>query len=322
MFRTHLLPIWVGILLLSGMFLMGQETWPPQGPTSPVPDTGITECSDNTQGISCPSPGEPFFGQDAQYGPNVMSFTDNGNGTITDNVTGLMWQREDDATTRTWSDAISYCDSLVLGSYTDWRLPNVYEIESIVDYSSYNPAIDLFYFPGTNSSGFVYYWSSSSDALHPERAWFLYFLDGDIGSIEKSHNYYARCVRRGSTTKSFIENANGTVTDTSTGLMWQKEDDDVLTRDWEGALEYCESLSLANHTDWRLPNIKELSSIVDNTRYNPAIDLFYFPGTNSCGYLSSSTHALYPTHLWFLDFFGGEVRSQSKIGTIPVRCVR
>lgn len=114
-----------------------------------LPDTGITKCYNNTQEISCPSPGQPFYGQDAQYTTNPMSFTDNGNGTVTDNVTRLIWQKQDDDTLRNWADAGAYCDSLTLAGYTDWRLPNEYELQGIVRYDLFNPAIDATYFPGT-----------------------------------------------------------------------------------------------------------------------------------------------------------------------------
>jgi len=85
---------------------------------------------------------------------------------------------------------------------------------------------------------------------------------------------------------AYVNNGNGTVTDTSTGLMWQQDtarDDqgnyDTMT--WEEALAYCESRTLGGHTDWRLPTIKELRSLVDYTRYNPAINTTYFPNTVS-----------------------------------------
>jgi len=61
------------------------------------------------------------------------NFTDNGNGTITDSDTTLMWQKEDDDTRRTWEQAITYCEGLSLGTYSDWRLPNIKELRTIVD---------------------------------------------------------------------------------------------------------------------------------------------------------------------------------------------
>ncbi len=121
-----------------------------------LPDTGQTACYDASGAvISCTG-----TGQDGEYSINLMSFTDNGNGTVTDNVIGLMWQQEDDNTTRTWADAGTYCDGLALGGYTDWRLPTKKELMSIVNYGTYSPAINTTYFPNTNASSYCP-WESS-----------------------------------------------------------------------------------------------------------------------------------------------------------------
>jgi len=119
----------------------------------------------------------------------------------------------------------------------------------------------------------------------------------------------------------FTDNGDGTVSDNSTGLMWQQQDDGAL-RNWESALGYCEDLTLAGHTDWRLPDIKELRSIVDNTRYSPAIDLTYFPNTKSSWYWSSSTYAYYSNSAWRVYFYYGDVSLNDKTNTYYVRCVR
>ena len=76
--------------------------------------------------------------------------------------------------------------------------------------------------------------------------------------------YYVRCVRGGQTQQSLVDNGDGTVTDNRTGLIWQQGEPGAMT--WNSALTYCEGLSLAGSTDWRLPNIKELESLVDETR--------------------------------------------------------
>jgi len=119
----------------------------------------------------------------------------------------------------------------------------------------------------------------------------------------------------------FTVNGDGTVTDNVTGLMWQREADNQ-GRTWEAALAYCEDLGLAGHQDWRLPDIKELRSIVDNTRYVPAIDTAAFPGTNSSGYWSSSTSASNTNGAWGVGFGNGYVYSNGKASTGDVRCVR
>ena len=287
---------------------------------SNLPDTGITHCYDYTQWIPYPAPGEPFYGQDGQYVTNPMSFTDNGDGTVTDNVTGLMWQQEDDDDSRDWYEAIDYCEALNLAGYTAWRLPDEYELQGIIDYGRYYPAIDTVYFPNTNSSS---YWSSSTHAWAGGGAWSIASKYGDVACSSFKYNpKYVRCMRGAKTSQSFTDHGDGTVTDNVTGIMWQQEDDD-LERDWEDALAYCESLDLAGQTDWRLPDIKEMRSIVDNTRYDPAIDPIYFPGTNLSSYWSSSTHAYLNYYAWGVTFHAGGVYSTDKGDPLSyVRCAR
>ena len=125
---------------------------------------------------------------------NSPSFTDNGNETITDNNTDLIWQKEDDNNTYTWSGADTYCSGLTLGSQSDWRLPNRRELMSIVDYGTYNPAINTTYFPNTNSSE---YWSSTTHALNTSHPWYVYFDYGYVNYIGEGDDYYVRCVRGG-----------------------------------------------------------------------------------------------------------------------------
>ena len=74
---------------------------------------------------------------------------------------------------------------------------------------------------------------------------------------------------------SFIDNGDSTVTDSSTGLMWQQTES--VEWNWVQALKYCEDLALAGYSDWRLPNYKELSSLIDDARYSPDIDTASFP---------------------------------------------
>jgi hypothetical protein len=122
-------------------------------------------------------------------------FTVSSNGTtVTDNNTGLEWQRQDDGITRTWESAIAYCENLPLDNKTDWRLPNIKELESITDDSRYNPAIDTAAFPGTKSS---HYWSSTSYANNTLSAWSVSFGFGDVFNYYKTYFNYVRCVRGG-----------------------------------------------------------------------------------------------------------------------------
>ena len=136
----------------------------------------------------------------------------------------------------------------------------------------------------------------------------------------------------------YIDNGDGTVTDTGTGLMWQKGTRSYIT--WKQALAYCESLILNNdgewtngtanasgakYNDWRLPTAKELASLVDTTRYNPAINTTYFPYMSeySYGYWSSTTYADSSDSTWCVDFSYGKMGSNCpKLFEYTVRSVR
>jgi hypothetical protein len=231
-----------------------------------------------------------------------------------------------EAVTMTWANAITLCEDLDLGGYSDWRLPDVYELPSIVDYNRHNPAIDPGTFPGTLSS---YYWSSSTPVppASPTAAWEVDFNTGILHYSTKTNTdpFYVRCVR-GTPPPSphtFTVHGDGTVTDDVTGLMWQQMDDNDL-RNWDDALDYCEDLVLppGEHTDWRLPDVKELRSIIDYEEYEPALDPAVFPGTNFAFYWSSNTTVSQPNDAWYVHFSDGQVHHSMKVNIYHVRCVR
>lgn len=258
------------------------------------------------------------YGEDSDYLINPPSFTNNGNGTVTDNNNSLIWQREDDKTMRSWSDAGTYCDNLVLGGQSEWRLPSDWELLSIVNYGVDSPSIDILVFPNTRSSC---YWSSITHKQNSSLGWCLHFDRGQLSAYDKTNSYNVRCVKGGVRPIIFTDNGNGIVTENITHLEWQKEDND-LKYTWEAAINYCEGLSLAGQTDWRLPNIRELSSILDSSRFNPAIDLTYFPNTNSSGYWSSTTGVFETGRAWYIYFYTAQVLVPHKTESNYVRCVR
>jgi hypothetical protein len=92
----------------------------------------------------------------------------------------------------------------------------------------------------------------------------VYFYGGGVYGVPKTYGYYVRAVRGGQSSNTFVDNSDGTVTDTSTGLMWQQATASG-TYTWEQALTYCENLTLpaGGYSDWRMPNRNELQSIVD-----------------------------------------------------------
>lgn len=128
--------------------------------------------------------------------PNPASYTDNGDGTVTDKVTGLMWQQAVPETSYTWPQAVSYCDALTLAGHSDWRLPRRIELVSLVDFGRGNPAIETTYFSSTPSA---YFWTSSMTAGSSSTAWVVGFGDGYASGYTSFSNVSypeaIRCVR-------------------------------------------------------------------------------------------------------------------------------
>jgi hypothetical protein len=259
----------------------------------PVVDTHVHEFYNNTGIIAQPSAGDAFYGQDASYQGNEPSYTDNGDGTVTDNITGLMWQQEM-GTKLTWQAAFGKADTMTLGGHADWRVPSIKELYSLILFTGkvngmipINKFIDTVYFNqplGDPAIGErlidAQTWSSTQYkglTMNGDTTVFgVNFIDGRIKGYPKykpgSGNtvpatMYFRMVR-GNTAygiNNFVNNNDGTITDLATGLMWQQADDGI-SRDWEHSLAYAEGLSLAGHSDWRLPDAKELQSLADYTR--------------------------------------------------------
>jgi len=268
-----------------------------------VVDTGQTTFYDNSKTISLPQPGEPFYGQDAQYNGTQHSYQNNGDGTVTDLVTGLMWQKSPDTNgdgvinysdKMFFDDAKAYAASFHLAGYNDWRLPTIKELYSLIMFSGAEanpdatstaglvPFIDTNYFNfayGDLSSGEriidAQYATSTiyvSTTMTGDRTMFgVNFADGRIKGYPADQSvgkkYYVLYVRGNTAygTNEYADNGDGTITDKATGLMWMKNDNGAAVS-WENALNYAEGLEYAGYSDWRLPTAKELQSIVDYTR--------------------------------------------------------
>ncbi|MCP4550770.1 MAG: DUF1566 domain-containing protein [Bacteroidetes bacterium] len=253
--------------------------------------TGVTQSYDNNSEIALPTFGASFYGQDANHQTNMPSYTDNGDGTITDNITGLMWEQS-------MGDKISFDEAFIkaadsfLGKYNDWRVPTVKELYSLIQFTgqlSLGTPIRLYidenYFDqplGNESLGErnidAQTWSSTEyvgkTMNNDETVFGVNFIDGRIKGYPKynpgtntARSMYFRMVR-GNTdygNNNYVDNGNGTISDLATGLMWQKNDNETGAN-WEDALSYAQSLETADYDDWRLPNAKELQSIVDYSR--------------------------------------------------------
>ena len=261
--------------------------------------------------------------------PNPKLFTDNGDGTITDNYTNLIWQKEDDELVKNWATAGSYCTVLDLAG-TGWRLPSIKELQSIVSYQHVNPLIDPTFFPNTKAD---YYWTSDDLYLDPSGAWIVGFGQGNIGAPNVTFTYYVRCVKDGVDpmvwyTTDFTDMTTDVVSHASTGLMWQKSDD-PSTDTWAGAATYCGGLNIGGFNDWRLPNLNELISIVDYGAKNPAINQTYFQDTDYVvdsalnQYWSSTTNPGDTNQAFSVEFSAGNAGGLvDKTTSYSVRCVR
>lgn len=312
---TYTATITAGVQSISGVQMTGDYSW--SFTPFALPDTGQIDIYSS------------IFGEDSDYTINSPSFTDNGDGTVSDNNTGMMWQQEDDNSMRGWTDAISYCEELVLGtgSLPDWRLPTYNELFSILDYAGPSPAIDTSVFPGTDNTGELYWTSSDPVQSSSNEALSIYFAaSGFTWTIDKTTLGYVRCVRGNVFPSSdFTDNSDGTVTDNATGLMWQQNE--AGTGVWEDAIDYCENiLTLAGYSDWRLPNIKELETLLDFSRISgPAINTAYFPNAMSDYYWSSTAYFDFTDAAADIDFSSTSVNTlwtHSMTDIYNVRCVR
>lgn len=126
------------------------------------------------------------------YGEDLLRYKDNGDGSINDLYTGLMWQYKDDDQTRNWENALTYCEDLHLAGYDDWRLPDIRELRSLVERALNDPAIENIFLPYVKSAA---YWSSTTSVSYTSKAWLISFSSGLTDWSDKTNELYARCVR-------------------------------------------------------------------------------------------------------------------------------
>jgi alpha-tubulin suppressor-like RCC1 family protein/chitodextrinase len=325
-----------------------------------LPRTGQTRCW-NSSGSEIPCAGTGQDGDiqagaawpDPRFSPGTGAEAD----CIIDNLTGLMWPRNANLPngTLSWQGALDYVASINSGSglcgQHDWRLPNVNELESMVNADLPNSATWLST-QGFNKVQTDFYWSSSSDAVFANNvAWIVDMPSGFVIATEKYKNEYVWPVRSGQVyappaplwetgqtacfdTAGNVRNCSGTgedgelrkgvawpsprltvsgdcVTDKLTGLTWARNanlPNGTLT--WQGALNFAASLNigsgLCGRHDWRLPNRKELRSLIDYSQHAPALQLNHpFINVQTDNYWASSTFALYPYEAWTVSIWEG-----------------
>lgn len=310
--------------------------------TYPVVDTGQTGTYNTATSIAAPAPGAAFAGQDSQYTGLAPAYSIGLDGlTVYDHRTGLTWTRSPDLngdSVINASDKLTHAAALLypntlnatnFGGYSDWRLPSIKELYSLMhfdgrDISGNAPANPQ---PFIDTGAFVFGYGDTNageraiDAqfatttlyvdtvMSGQQAMFgLNLADGRIkGYPTVGKTYYAYFVRGDDRygLNRFADAGNGTVLDLATSLQWQQADSGIGMT-WSNALLYAEQLDLGGYRDWRLPNAKELQSILDYTRGpgitgTAAIDPVFLctPITNEAGaadfpwYWTSTTHLNY-----------------------------
>lgn len=120
----------------------------------------------------------------------------------------------------------------------------------------------------------------------------------------------------------FIDNEDGTITDTETGLMWSKDANLSRTyKTWEQTLDYVNNLTICSYSDWRLPTIKELMSLLDYGQYGPALPAGHpFINVQSSNYWSSTAVASYQSYAWIVYMWDGIVSYDGKSFTRNYVC--
>ena len=272
--------------------------------------------------IAPPQAGQPFYGQDAQYPGTVPSYKDNGDGTVSDLNTGLIWVKARGEKI-SWDAAVAGANACRAGGYDDWRMPTIKELYSLINFNGgcagtvagSTPYIDTNYFDfvyGDESKGVRLIdcqdWSATEyigTTMNGNATVFgVNFADGRIKGYPKSprgpggrmetKTLYVRYVRGNPDygKNDFRDNGDGTVTDRATGLMWQQADSGNCMN-WQEALAWVQKKNAENylgHNDWRLPDAKELQSIVDYSSIPAINQSFLKMSDTNAWYWSSTTH--------------------------------
>jgi len=254
--------------------------------------------------------------------PNPAKYDTSQSGVVLDELTALVWQATPDPAYYSIDEGAGVCEALVLSGKTDWRLPSRLELVSLIDFTVEEPTIDRSAFGAKESGSFL----SSSAAIGAPGVWYVDFVNGRCVRGWKFQIGRVRCVRGEPFAPKFeigLGDLQGTVADATTGLVWQQDaTSDYLSM--EEASSYCGSLTLAGSQGWRLPSVKELLVVADDSHSVPAIDETLFGPEYNVQVLfpftTSSTVFGAPGLSWQVDFLDGH--TQRFASPAYVRCVR
>lgn len=269
---------------------------------------------------------------------------------VRDNVSGLIWEGktpENASRNFTRSGAFNYA-GVVNGNgglcgFSDWRVPDRRELFSIVNNRSRFTAFDEEYFPNTTpttTAAATLYWANDTYNANPTYGWTITFANGNSTEQLASSLQKVRLVRGERFPQGdFRDNGDGTVTDLTNGLTWDKCSwgqswdsgantcsavADAISSNWDGALAAAVTANAGNHRgqrDWRLPNRAELESLLRLNANLPAIDASVFPSTAAVGYWSSTPYAI-SLDAWRVGFDYGRVSNAQMTLANRIRLVR
>jgi hypothetical protein len=358
----------MAFLCITGFFLFFLSS-PVHSGTIALPQTGQTLCY-NSAGAFIPCLGT---GEDGDILAGVTwpepRFTGYLFSCIVDNLTGLMWYANpiDFSLPRVWSEAVIIPPQISQCGFADWRLPNVNELQSLINAEQPDNVSWLesqgFIFP--SSAALPYWTSTSSAASQGLSAWTINIIDGSVLTADKLSTLFvwpvrgitnppapavsppAQIPKTGQTfsysppsfddgyfqagvpwptlrfTRTFCDSTGpcaeqlvdcdlsspDVVTDNLTGIVWTENANLDGLKAWANALTFTEDLTICGYVDWRLPNSKELFSLIDRSQSNPALPALH-PFTNVQSgvddlYWSSTTYAFDPTGAWTIDMLLG-----------------
>ncbi|ETR71666.1 MAG: hypothetical protein OMM_02323 [Candidatus Magnetoglobus multicellularis str. Araruama] len=292
--------ICIGLILL---FSTSANAWR-------IPDSGQTLSFSST------------FGEDADYTINQSQYVKlDAEGQplplsatqwtmVRDDITGLIWEIKTNDLSKAekynWQDSESFIDILnnnALGGYTDWRLPSIHELSSLLKLNG-SSCMDSQFFPNYQE---LYYWTSVPSQVAPEYlAWGISFENGNMENLLKSSPHFVRAVRGEpmSATHYNCINDNQTVTDTRTGLMWLRTGPET-PMDWQSAISWCESLTHAGYTDWRLPHKESMRSLIDYKLKEPASDILLYHRMTPSIYWTASGDEQMHSQAWAFNMGTG-----------------
>ncbi len=240
----------------------------PSADASPTPADGAADGATKTG-----DPRWPLWKAPADAPANTDYAIANGSdgAIVNDKITGLAWQDAVPSTTRDFDGATAYCDALVYDGFKDWRLPTRIEAVSIM---SFKPVFDDTAMAGPAFSavaGAQCFWTASTFVKYPASAWKI--TPASVDFADRTSKCAARCVRGGPTLGAPIAKQYDLIDadmlrDPVTHLVWERTPPAAQSM-WDVANARCQALALGGRP-WRLPSVKELASIVDETKSGPA----------------------------------------------------